>query len=117
MKKISLVFIGALIVLLAVLPGCSSSNSPATSPSNKATGANSITIQGFAFSPEVLTINKGETVTWTNNDSAVHNVVGGILKSNDLAKGQTFSYTFSETGTFDYICTHHSSMKGKIIVK
>jgi len=80
------------------------------------TGAQSISIKGFAFSSTELTIKKGDTVTWTNEDSAVHNVVGGILHSEDLANGQSFSFTFTETGTYDYICTHHPSMKGKIIV-
>ena len=77
----------------------------------------SILIKGFAFSPAELIVNKGDTVTWTNEDSVVHNVVGGILHSQDLANGQSFSFTFTETGTYDYICTHHSSMNGKITVK
>jgi len=79
--------------------------------------AQSISIKGFAFSPAELTINKGDTVTWTNEDSATHTVVGGVLHSQDLANGQAFSFTFTEIGTYDYICTHHPSMKGKIIVK
>ena len=130
MKK-TVVLMSTLVIILAIMPGCSSSypTSPSTSPppttqstppstNNKpTTGAQSVSIKGYAFSPTELTINKGDTVTWTNEDSTVHNVVGGILQSKDLAKGQSFSYTFTETGTFDYICTHHPSMKGRIIVK
>jgi len=130
MKKI-ITFMSTLVVILLMLPGCSSSyptspstNAPSatqpTTPSTSTkspTGAQSISIKGFAFSPTELTINKGDTITWTNEDSTVHNVVGGVLHSNDLTKGQSFSYTFTETGTIDYICTHHPSMKGRILVK
>lgn len=130
MKKI-IFFVSTFIALLVILPGCNSNYStiPSTSvpsatqstiPSTnnkQVTGAQSISIKGFAFSPAKLTINKGDTITWTNEDTAVHNVVGGILRSTDLAKGQSFSYTFTETGTYDYICTYHPSMKGNIIVK
>jgi amicyanin len=81
------------------------------------TNVQNISIKGFAFSPPEITINQGDTVTWTNEDMVMHNVVGGILHSEDLANGQSFSFTFTETGTYDYICTHHPSMKGSIIVK
>ena len=79
-----------------------------------------VPIVGFAFSPKTLTINKGDTVVWTNNDSAPHDVVGTnnkILSSPTLSRGQTYSFTFTETGTFEYFCSIHPSMKGSIIVK
>ncbi len=127
MKK-SIVFISTLVILLMILPGCSfsspstnSNDAPSSTPSatdtKPGTGTQSISISSFAFSPKELTINKGDTVTWTNEDSVVHNVVGGIFNSKDLTKGQSFSYVFTETGSFDYLCTYHPSMKGKIIVK
>jgi amicyanin len=122
MKKAA-IFLGFLIVLLIILPGCSSNyssdyTSSAPSTNNKPdSAAPSISIKGFAFTPKELTINKGDTVTWTNQDATIHNVVGGVLQSKDLAKGQTFSYKFTDTGTYDYICGYHPSMQGKIIVK
>jgi amicyanin len=122
MKKAA-IFLGFLVVLLMILPGCSNSYSSSSTSSAPATnnnsdsGAQSISIKGFAFIPKELTINKGDTVTWTNEDAAVHNVVGGIFQSKDLAQGQTFSYKFTDAGTYDYSCGHHPSMQGKIIVK
>jgi plastocyanin len=76
-----------------------------------------VTIKNFAFEPGTVTIARGGTVTWTNQDSAVHTVKFGSDESPSLSKGQTYSKTFSNAGTFDYGCGIHPAMKGKIIVK
>lgn len=79
----------------------------------------SVEIKGFAYNPATITVSKGTTVTWMQQDSAVHTVTsvsGNILDSKNLAKGQTFSYTFGEVGTFKYFCSNHPSMKGEVIV-
>ncbi len=76
-----------------------------------------VSIVNFAFSPNTLTINKGDTVVWTNNDSMQHRIIGGGLNSPILNKGTTYSFTFNTAGTFDYICSIHPSMKAKIIVQ
>lgn len=80
---------------------------------------NNIEIKSFSFLPETLTIKKGETLTWTNKDSAPHTVTsisGSELNSPSLSKDQTYSHTFNTLGTFEYRCNFHTSMKGKIIV-
>jgi amicyanin len=97
-----------------------SSNSAATVPSpttNQAAGA--VTIQNFAFSPASLTIKKGETVTWTNQDSAPHQIASdnGKFQGPSFSKGQTYSFTFNDTGTFPYHCTIHPMMKATIVVQ
>ena len=77
-------------------------------------------INGFAFSPYTLTVKVGDTVTWTNRDSASHTVTsdsGNELDSSSLGKGATYSHTFMQTGTFDYHCKFHSGMTGKVIVE
>ncbi len=79
-----------------------------------------VSIVNFAFNPKSLIINKGDTVVWTNNDSAPHDVVGNNLsglKSPVMSRGGTFSFTFNTAGAFDYICSIHPSMKAQIIVK
>lgn len=78
----------------------------------------SVSISGFAFSPADLTVHVGDTVTWTNADSAVHTVTAddGSFASENLNKGGTFSFTFSKDGTFSYYCANHASMKGTITV-
>lgn len=77
----------------------------------------SIDIRNYTFVPSTLTIKKGDIVIWRNYDSMGHNVVGGELNSSILQTGMTFTHTFNNTGTIDYICTIHPSMKGKIIVE
>jgi len=76
-----------------------------------------ITIKNFTFNPSSITIKAGETVTWTNKDSAPHAITAtGIFNSKILNKGESFNYTFNEIGIFNYTCTIHPQMKGTIIV-
>lgn len=76
-----------------------------------------VSMTGYQFSPKIITINIGDTVIWTNNDSAGHDVNGTGFVSPTMNKGQTFSFTFNNSGTFDYICNFHSGMSGQVIVK
>jgi plastocyanin len=94
--------------------------SPAASP-----GASPIAVQevkveikDLAFSPQTIEVPVGTTVTWTNEDVTQHTVVSEdkLFGSEILQKGDTFSYTFDEPGTYDYICSLHPSMKGQVIV-
>ena len=78
-----------------------------------------VDIQGFAFNPPSLKINKGDTVVWTNKDSAPHTVVsdsGDELASDSLSNGQTYSHTFNQAGTFNYHCGVHLAMKASVEV-
>jgi plastocyanin len=83
----------------------------------KSTG-DRVTLQFFSFHPGTLTINVGTTVTWTDKDLfAKHTVIGNGWGSGNLSNGGTFSFTFSQAGIYDYRCSHHFWMKGKIIVQ
>ncbi len=77
----------------------------------------SISIQNFSYGAP-LTVQVGTTVTWTNADQMSHTVTeaGGAFDSGNMAKGATFSYTFTKEGTYDYTCTYHPNMKGQVIV-
>jgi plastocyanin len=80
---------------------------------------NAVTIQNLAFSPANITVKKGTTVTWTNKDSTAHTVTGdssGGPKSDQLSPGQSYSFTFSQAGTFNYHCTIHTEMTGTVTV-
>lgn len=94
-------------------------NPDANVPSN--TGAtHSVSISNFAFNPLSLTVSVGDTVVWTNDDSASHTITsdsGSELASSSFSKGQTYSHTFTKSGTFDYHCSIHTMMKAKIIVQ
>ncbi len=76
-----------------------------------------VSIKDYKFQPGQITINKGDTVTWTNMDPTAHDVKFMDSKSPDLKKGETYSKTFDKAGTFDYICDIHPSMKGKVVVQ
>ena len=78
-----------------------------------------VSIDDFAFSPATLTITAGDTVTWTNDDAVMHTATStaGAFDSGDLAPGSSFSFTFARPGTYDYLCTPHPSMTGRIVVE
>lgn len=77
-----------------------------------------ISIKNFAFGQKTVSIKKGDTIIWTNNDSASHTVTGknGGPASGNLKKDQTYSFTFNTVGTFDYYCAIHPSMTGNVVV-
>ena len=85
--------------------------------SSSANGA--VAIVDFTFDPETLTAAVGETVTWTNEDSAAHTVTSdgeGPLDSGDLDQGSTYEASFDRAGTYAYICTIHPTMQGTVEV-
>ncbi len=109
MKKI--MFLGFLVALV-LISGCSGPESePSTTP-----GQNNVNIENFAYNPATITVQKGTAVAWTQIDSAPHTVTGNGFDSGNLNKGQTFSWTFNETGTFSYKCSIHPTMGGKVVV-
>ena len=85
-------------------------------------GANTVkvTIQNFAFSPLTITIDPGDSVVWTNLDSAAHSAITvqpGFISA-VVAQNQSTTVTFDRPGTFDYICgIHGASMKGTVVVR
>ncbi len=79
-----------------------------------------IEIVDFSFGPKEATVAVGDTLTWTNLDSAVHTVTGKegeTLKSDDLSMDATYEVTFEEAGTFEYVCKFHPNMQGTITVE
>jgi len=78
-------------------------------------------IEDFAFSPAEIRINLGDTVVWTQKDRVPHTVtvLAGpeAFDSGLLPQGETFSYTFTKPGTYEYKCTPHPRMRGKVIVE
>lgn len=83
----------------------------------RAQSSATVAIQGYAFQPQSVTIDKGGSVTWTNQDTVAHDVKFSDGESPDLKKGGTYSKTFDKAGKFDYICEIHPTMKGTVIVK
>lgn len=125
----------ATVGTLGLLSACGGSSHPSASAmpsmgmsaSSATTGApvapvagNTVSIKNFAFSPAVLKVKVGTTVTWTNRDTDAHTVTsaasGGPLKSAALATGASYSYTFTRPGTYAYLCTIHPFMTATVEV-
>ena len=77
-----------------------------------------VTIADFHFSPATTTIHVGDTITWSNNGPSSHTATasGGSFNTGILKKGQSASHTFTQAGTFAYVCQIHSFMHGTIVV-
>lgn len=90
-----------------------------TPPGPARADSGAVTISGFAFQPTTLTIATGTTVNWTNNDSAAHTATSdtGVWSSGAIGQNGTYSFTFSQPGTYPYHCTIHAFMKGTIVVE
>ncbi len=80
---------------------------------------NQVTIDNFSFSPESVTIHAGDSVTWTNKDDVPHVVASATkaFRSGVLDTDGRFSFKFDRPGTYDYFCSMHPRMTGKVVVK
>jgi len=90
-----------------------------------ATGASTQKVGQKYFDPQELSVKIGTTVVWTNSDSASHTVTSGkpsdnqtgtIFDSSLIKSGNTFEHGFNSTGSFDYFCSVHPWMTGKVTV-
>lgn|GEM_PF-5145950 len=77
-----------------------------------------VEISNFSFSPSKVTVKKGTTVNWTNNDGTSHTVTAdtNLFRSDLLGTGQSFKFTFDKTGSFPYHCEPHRSMVASVDV-
>jgi len=84
-----------------------------------AANAAAVRIDNFNFTPLALVVAPGTTVTWTNADDTPHTVreKDGKFKSAALDTDDTFSQTFTAPGEYQYFCSIHPRMVGKIVVK
>lgn len=85
-----------------------------------------VNIEGQAFSPATLTITQGDTVFWVNNDQVSHQVISDphpghsdlpSLDSSTIEPGGSYSFTFTEAGTYGYHCDIHLNMEGTVVVE
>jgi plastocyanin len=109
--------LAAIAVVLLFLPPLSESTAANAEPSALASAQ--VKIDNFSFAPQTLTVPVGTTVTWTNRDDIPHTIVStdGVFKSKVRDTDETFSYTFTKAGTYNYFCSVHPKMTGKIIVQ
>ena len=75
-------------------------------------------IDGTAYSPSEVTVARGTTITWINDDPFPHTVTAkGAFDSGAMQAGKRWSYVAKQAGRFDYICTLHPNMKATLVVK
>jgi plastocyanin len=77
-----------------------------------------VTIDNFTFKPEAITIPKGTKLEWENDDDIPHTVVEtqGKFLSPALDTEDKYAFTFDVPGTYEYFCSLHPHMKGKVVV-
>ena len=83
-----------------------------------APGEAKVSIRNFMFAPPAVTIRAGDSITWSNDDATTHTVTfkDGSAGAKSLARGQTFTRTFDQAGTFEYLCSIHPQMTGRVVV-
>ncbi len=122
MKKLMLLGLAALVGAVVMTAGCTSYSpgpSASSAPQTSTASQNAVSMKGLAFNPSSLTIKKGASVTWTNDDTVTHTVTSdtGAFESGNLSPGATFTHQFNDTGTFPYHCSIHTFMKGALAVQ
>jgi plastocyanin len=96
----------------------SASTLRAAAAADSATGTHQVVIQGLQNVPATLTVKRGDVVVWTNKDPFPHTVTApGVFDSKSIAEGKSWRYKADRVGSFEYICTLHSNMKGKLRVE
>jgi plastocyanin len=91
-----------------------------TIPSALSATTKNVDITQAGFTPKTVTIEFGDTVTWTNKDSGTHQVLADQLAfptSPVLSQNQTYSYTFTKSGNFGYRDALHSNRRGTVVVR
>ena len=85
-----------------------------------ASPAAAVSIDNFTFTPQTVTVKVGTTVTWTNKDDIPHGVASAnntFSKSKALDTDDSYSFTFTKPGTYQYFCYIHPHMTGTIVVE
>ena len=83
--------------------------------SSEAVPTDQVSVKDNKFDERVIEVSPGTTVTWTWNGDHTHNVVGEGWASDNQDEG-TFQHTFMAPGEYDYKCTLHGGMTGRVVV-
>jgi plastocyanin len=106
-----------LVLGLALLAGCSSGQRESEPSAAPAKGVSEIAAKDLKFSPAVVEVPAGTTVTWRFADRGVpHDVKADGWNSGKPRSSGSFSHTFSNPGSYDYVCTIHPKMTGRVVV-
>ncbi len=119
MKKAFISIPASLVLLLACGLIAVSNVKPTAGPADEPKDKYQVTIDNFSFTPATLTVPAGTTVTWVNRDDVPHTVASdnNKFRSRALDTDEKFSYTLSDPGTYEYYCSIHPKMTGKVVVQ
>ena len=111
--------LGAAGMISLLLAGAAQSPTAGQAIVPAAANVAAVKIDNFNFTPPTLVVAPGTTVTWTNDDDSPHSVheKDGKFKSAALDTDDKFSQTFTAPGEYEYFCSIHPRMVGKIVVK
>src|SRR5438046_7198147 len=113
-----LAIVGGLLISVFVLDVCTQTGpSVFAAPAVAVKGGAKVSIANFAFTPGEITIAPGETVTWTNDDGAPHGLEynDGAKGVDPLLPGSSFTRRFDQPGTYEYNCSVHPYMAGRVV--
>jgi len=100
---------------VVVLAACSGGGDGAAAATPVKTGE--VVAKDSRFNPAAVEVPAGTTVTWKFQDGSVpHDVTGDGWRSGKPQSRGTYRHTFDRPGTYDYRCTLHSGMKGRVVV-
>nr|WP_268238841.1 cupredoxin family copper-binding protein [Paraburkholderia caffeinilytica] len=87
--------------------------------SEAAAGTYVIVIEQMRFNPPVLTVHRGDRVTWVNKDLFPHTATATptAFDSHEIQPNASWSYVTRQTGSYPYLCTLHTTMRGTLIVQ
>src|SRR6516165_1668744 len=110
-----LVLLAALIAGAGILVACE--RKPASAPPRVV----AVAIREFKFEPATVTVHEGDTVNWKNDDFVPHTATEDVNKpgfdSGPIQTGAAWHYVARNKGTYNYICTLHPNMQGKLVVQ
>jgi plastocyanin len=113
-RLIATLALAALLTLAGCATGMDGDAGPDAAP---AKGVTEVQMHRERFTPAAVEVPAGTTITWRFSDGSVpHNVAGDGFSSPTESTG-TFTHRFDRPGTYDYRCTLHSGMRGRVIVQ
>ncbi len=105
------------LLMAATLPVLAGGGCHGAGRSTTDAGGTAVDMKLCAFTPTILRIQPGDTVTWTNQDPFDHLVTGvGWGDGTRLLQGQSFKHAFTLPGIYPYTCSLHSGMSGAVVV-
>jgi len=128
MKVRGLILVTAVLIGVLSLGSCdflyqtkeTPDNGSGSEPPSLSDNAVIVRIVDFAFEPQEIEIEVGQTIAWVQEDSAPHTVTStdpvDVLDSETLNQTEVYEFTFDTAGTYEYFCSIHPAMTGTVIV-